>query len=414
MICQKPKGMEDYYPEEMDTRNQVFDRMKTVAKRYNFQEVSSPAMESFELLSKKEGEEIRNQIFTLEKRGSEQLGLRFDLTVPNVRMFIEKQKSMPKPVKWFSIDRMWRYESPQKGRLREFYQFNAEIFGSDKPETDAEIINLAIETLLELGLKEKDFQVRINNRKLLEGLLEDFLPEEEVPRAIQVIDKKNKMTEAESDREIGRLKSKGKAGRIKALLNSSLAQLKKVEMSNKAREGLEELEKVMGAIDYKNVEFSLSTARGLAYYTGTVFEIFDRKGEFRSIAGGGRYDNLVALFEGEKTPATGFAMGYATLKLLLAEKKLLPSPCPGPDYYVAIVNEDVKEKARELVARLRKKYAVETDLTGRNLGNQLQYASSIRAKKVIIVGPRDLKEKKVTVRDMGSGQEKKVALSKVV
>ena len=414
MEYQKPKGMEDYYPEEMDVRNRVFDSLGDIARKYNFKEVSSPVMESFELLSKKEGEEIRKQIFTLEKRGDEQLGLRFDLTVPNVRMFIEKQKSMPKTVKWFSLERMWRYEQPQKGRQREFYQFNAEIFGSAKPDADAEIVSLAIEALLSLGLKENDFRVYINNRKLLEGLLEDILDKGDIPKVIQLIDKKNKVSKEEFEKELKKLEPKGKVEKISSLLDSSIAQLKKLKINDNARQGLNELEQVISLVKYRNIVFSLSTARGLAYYTGTVFEIFDREGKFRSVAGGGRYDNLVKLFDGQDTPATGFAMGYAVLRLLLEEKKLLPKPSLEPDYYVAIVNEEVKKKAREIVSKLREKYVVETDLTGRNLGNQLQYAGSIGAKKVVIVGPKDLKEKKVTVRDMGSGKEAKVLLSKIL
>ena len=171
MKFQKPKGTTDYYPEEKSVQQRIFELFRETARRYNFKEIESPVFESLELLTKKEGDEIKEQIFVLTKRSKESLGLRFDLTVPAVRMFIEKQKVLPKPVKWFYVSRMWRYEQPQAGRDREFYQFSAEIFGSNKPEADAEIINLAIDSLLSLGLDEKDFIVKINNRKFIQSLL---------------------------------------------------------------------------------------------------------------------------------------------------------------------------------------------------------------------------------------------------
>src|SRR3989338_3174486 len=155
MTFQKPKGTEDFLPEEMAQRNAIFSILRNTAVRFCFQEVSTPAIESLSLLTKKEGEEIKQQIFTLEKRSTEEFGLRFDLTVPITRLFVEQQKSLQKPVKWFSIDRMWRYEQPQKGRLREFYQLSAELFGSDSLYADAQIISFALECLEAFGLSEK-------------------------------------------------------------------------------------------------------------------------------------------------------------------------------------------------------------------------------------------------------------------
>jgi len=180
---QNVKGTVDFYPEDKYIKEAVFTKLRDTAVRFNFNEIETPSFETLELLTAKSGEEIKTQIFTLEKRSTEQLGLRFDLTIPTTRLFIQKQKELPKPVKWFYIDRMWRYEKPQKGRLREFYQYGVEMYGSDKPEADAEVIALAIESLKNLGLTQKDIIVKINNRKLLEGLLLEIIPKEKMEAA---------------------------------------------------------------------------------------------------------------------------------------------------------------------------------------------------------------------------------------
>ncbi len=421
MVFQKPKGTVDYFPEDKELQNQIFTRLKTIAKSYNFKEVEGPAIENLEVLTKKEGEEIKQQIFTLEKRGDERFGLRFDFTVPNARMFIEKQKQISKPVKWFCIDKVWRYERPQQGRLREFYQFNAELFGSDKPESDAEVISLAIDLLLNLGLTKKDFIVRINNRRLLESILLNFVEKEKVEDLFVVIDKKNKVLETEFDAELKKIiKDSKKITELKNILKiSELNQLKNnknIKNKKEVEDGINELENILQLLKNKKefVKIDLSTARGLAYYTSTVFEIYDSKGNFRSICGGGRYDNLVALLGGEKTPATGFAIGYATLKLLLEERGLLPKIELGCDYYVIIVSEKVKRDALEIAEKLRKRYIVDTDLMQRKMQKQLDYANSIGAKKVIFVGEDEIKSGKLTVKDMKTGKQEKISLKELL
>ena len=172
-MYQKPKGTRDYYPEEKEAMNRIADSLRQQAGSYGFREVEAPAIETLSLLTAKQGEEIKDQIFTLKKQGNEELGLRPDITVPVTRMFIQKQFELPRPVKWFYITRMWRYERPQAGRLREFYQFGTEMYGPDTPESDAELISLAIDCLASLGLKKSDFVVKISNRQLLQSLIEE-------------------------------------------------------------------------------------------------------------------------------------------------------------------------------------------------------------------------------------------------
>lgn len=404
---QKPLGTTDFYPEDMATRNTIFDSLRNSAARFGFKEVETPAFEYLDLLSKKSGEEILRQIFTLEPKGDEKFGLRFDLTVPITRMFIEKQKEIPKPVKWFGLSRMWRYERPQAGRLREFYQLSVELFGCSKPDADAEIINLAITCLTDLGLTENDFFVKVNNRKLLQGVLQGVAKEDKVEELIALIDKSKKISEDEFERGLKALKAEPK-GVYKILWCKTLEDIEKLNLNETARQGLEELKALFNLIDKRFVKLDISVARGLAYYTGTVFEVFDKEEKLRAIAGGGRYDNLVELYGGVPTGAVGFGMGYSTLSLLLKEKDLLPKPDTGVDYFIVIIG-NAREKAFEIIKELRKKYSIDYDLSGRNMRNQLDYANSTKARSVIFIGEDELKSGLLTVKDMATGKEKKIS-----
>jgi len=424
---QAVKGTTDFYPAEKEQLKKIACSLKKTAKSYGFLQVETPAIENMKLLTAKSGNEIKEQIFVFEKKGekkeAEELGLRFDLTVPMTRMFVERQKSLAKPVKWFAFDRMWRYEAPQKGRDREFYQLSVELFGSGMPEADAEIISMCADCMRNLGLKPKDFVVKVNNRKLLAGILAGILPraKDGISNALKIIDKSRKLTQDEFEKELSSAKidmvarDKIKAlAKIKGKPDAVIAKLKKMKLNAEAMQGLAELENISQYLPRDVVEIDLSIARGLAYYTGTVFEVYDKEENLRAIAGGGRYDDMVELFGGDRCEAVGFAIGYSTLKLLLGAKGLLPKPAEGVDYYVAPVNSKMAKKARTIAAELRKKgFSAETDLMSRKLGKQLDYASTIGAKKVVIVGPEELKQKKVVVRDMKSGKEEKISLNKL-
>jgi histidyl-tRNA synthetase len=412
MAFERVKGTRDFYPEEKEVMNWMFDLFRQCAVKYGYSEVESPAIESQSLLCEKEGEEIKQQIFTLEKKGKEQLGLRFDITVPLARMFISKQKELPKPVKWFYITRMWRYEAPQRGRLREFYQFGVELFGSDKPETDAEIISLAIDSMLALGLKKKDFFVKVNDRDLLQGLIEG-LGIGKVEEVMIVIDKIAKISEEEFVAELEELGlTQDQIKKLdKIIKTKDLDKLK--DLNPLAKKGLEKLKQVLALLKDKKdfIEVDLSIARGLAYYTGTVFEIYDKEMKYRALCGGGRYDKMIKSFGGDDCAATGFATGFATVNLLLDEKMLLPDKKPGVDYYIAPVDKKVFDKAMEIASKLRKNNSVDIDLMERKLTKQFDYADRIGAKKIIVVGQKDLEKGEVTVRDMETGKEEKVKLN---
>ena len=420
MKFQRIRGVEDFYPQEQAIREAIYAKLAEQAKKFGFQSVDVPVVETLKLLTAKSGEEIKQQLFTLEKKGTEEMALRFDLTVPMTRMFVAKQKEMPKPVKWYSINKNWRYEAPQKGREREFTQLSVELFGSDKAEADATCINLIIACMESLGLTEKDFSIRVNNRKLLEGLLLEVTSQDKLPDVVRLVDKSNKIGEIEFAKE---LKNIGldlqKIEVIKKITKcqgdaSILATIKKeLKPNGLATEGLEELERVLQYVDKKYITVNLSIARGLAYYTSIVYECFDKEGKYRALAGGGRYDQLVQLLGGDPAPAGGFAIGMETLRLLLEEKGKLPKVSTGPDYYIAPINEAMIPKALEIANVLRKKNNVDIDLMRRKLTKNIEYAAAIGAKKIVIVGEKDVKEGKVTIRELETGKEEKVDLDKI-
>ena len=410
---QKAKGTSDFYPEDMEQRKTIFRKFMKTAENYNFKQIEAPAFENTNLLTVKQGQEIRDQIFIIEKKGSEELGLRFDITVSATRMFIEKQKELPKPVKWFYLTRMWRYERPQTGRLREFYQYGVELFGSDKPEADAEILNLLIDSLQSLGLTSKDFFIKINNRKLLEGLLLDIVNKDIINDVIRIIDKRSKLSDIEFLNELKKLDlDDEKIAKITSTLNiTNIKEIKTSDLNEEAENGLNEIKAILNLLKSRKefIQVDLSTARGLAYYTGTVFECFDKEEKFRAIAGGGRYDKMVEQFKGEPTAATGFGLGYSTLTLLLKEKDLLPKINLAPDIYIITIG-DVKQQALELATRLREKNRVDVDLSERNLRNQFKYANSIKAKKTIVLGENEIKQGSYKIKDMKTGKEEEVKL----
>ena len=405
---QNPKGTEDLYPEQQAIKNKVFQRLRKTAKNFTFQNAEPPILESFDLLAAKQGEEIRKQIFTIEKKGDEELAMRAEFTPSFARMFISKQKNLPKPVKWFTINRVWRYERPQSGRQREFYQFNCELYGSKEPEADAEVISLVIESLLSLKLTQDMFILKINNRKLLQGIVELF--SKKIDAVIRTIDKKEKVTQEDF---IEMLKENGvnkPEELIKILETKNIKDLEKLKLNQQAKQGLEELKQILDLLNYKCIELSLSTARGLAYYTGTVFEIFDKNQKLRSIAGGGRYDKMIESFNGQPTPAIGFGMGYSTLSQLLEINNLLPKPDLEIDYCIITIDQSVLKQALEIANKLRKKYSVAMDLNRRKLGNQFKYAETLGAKKAIVIGPDEIKTKELTIKDMKTREQEKIKI----
>jgi histidyl-tRNA synthetase len=409
-MYQKPKGTIDYYPDEQGVKNAIFDSFRRVCWNYGFKEVEGPAIENFELIKAKSGEEIKSQMFMIEKKGEERLALRAEFTPSLARMFMQKQKELQKPVKWFACSRVWRYERPQAGRLREFYQMNVELYGSGSMSADAEVINLAIDFLKSFGLTAKDFVVKLNNRKLLQGLVKDLVRESQIEAVIRIIDKKSKVSDNDFNDMLNQAGVKNIAAIDKIFKAKKIEEIGKLPKNKLAEEGYEELKAVYELLDKSVVRIDLSTARGLAYYTGTVFEIHDSKGKLRSICGGGRYDTMIEQFGGQSCPATGFGLGLATFAMLLEEKKLTPKPSLNPDYYVAVVSENVRKDAMKIVSKLREENFVEVDLMERSIGKQISHANALKAKNLIVFGEDEVKSGEVKIKDMETGKEKKIKI----
>ncbi|MFT4923452.1 MAG: histidyl-tRNA synthetase, partial [Haloarculaceae archaeon] len=314
------KGFRDFYPPEMQARREVVDTVEETAKGYGFREIGTPAMEPVEMYVDKSGDEIVEELYAFEDQGGREVALTPELTPTVARMFVAKQQALSKPVKWVSTRPFWRYEEPQQGRFREFYQTNVDIFGSADPAADAEILAVAADALTGLGLTGEEFDFRVSHRDILGGLLAAFEADVDAREAIRAVDKREKV---ERDEYFGLLEAAGlsdsQAAEFDDLLEtpeSELEDLVRFAGTERVEAAVENLEAVLDATaDFGVREYctlSLTTARGLDYYTGVVFECFDSTGEVsRAVFGGGRYDDLIEGFGGQPTPAVGVAPGHA-------------------------------------------------------------------------------------------------------
>ncbi|MEK6863727.1 MAG: histidine--tRNA ligase [Nanoarchaeota archaeon] len=411
------KGTRDFYPKEMNELNLIFNAWKAAARKFNYQEFDGPMLEPAELWTLKSGAEIPEQMYCFEDKGGKKIAVRPELTPTLARMVAAKQKELQKPIKWFSIARCWRYEAPQSGRLREFFQLNVDCLGAESMMADAEVIATSVEIMKSFGCTENEFYVRLNNRKLISSLiLGAGVEKQKLQEVSRVIDKKDKLSEKDFILTLKDLNVKQEAiDSILVMLKSEIADIKEEKLDENGKKGYKELMELIGYLNaydiFKYCRIDFTIMRGFDYYTSTVFEVFDKSGEFRAIAGGGRYDDLVSDFGGEKCPGVGYGMGDVVLGLFLKKLNKMPAANQEVDYYVAPVNEAVVKQALEVANKLRKKASVEMDLAGKNLKKQFEYADSIGARKIVIVGEKDLKEGKVTIRDMKSGNEEKVDLN---
>ncbi|NJE85519.1 histidine--tRNA ligase [Thermococcus sp. CX2] len=425
MRIEKVKGTRDLLPEEMAKRRWVFERIRDVFERYNFHEILTPTFEYTALFQLRSGEEVVEQLYAFEDKGGRNLSLRPDMTSSVARLFVNQFQNAPKPVKWYYIANMFRYEEPQSGRYREFWQAGVELIGSDKVEADAEVIALLVESYLATGLRE--FTVNIGDRILLDEFAKMLGVSDDVG-LMRLIDKKDKMSREDfigSLREFG-LSDEG-IEKVLALIeikgkpDEVLPKAEELFTSEKAREEIKrlyelvELLKAYGVYDF--VLIDLGIARGFDYYTSVVFEaIAPNDLGIGSIGGGGRYDNLIEVFGGKPTPATGFAIGIERLIPILESKGLIPEPKLRPDVYVVPIGKDLelRAKAIEIAQNLRKKgITADYDLMGRKLKKALDYAGRLDVPIVVLVGKKDLAEGRVTVRDMVTGEQIAVKIERV-
>jgi len=349
---QRLPGFRDFYPEPLphkdvwsaDGRNWLFNCWRETARRYGFREYDGPPLEPLELFTLKSGEEIVGQLYNFTDKGDRAVAMRPEMTPTLARLIATHERHYKKPIKWFAIPQLFRYEKQQKGRLREHFQLNADVIGEASPGIDAELIALVIDTLRATGLTEEDFVIRLSSRNAWQEFFEKHGGNaDRAYEFYQAVDKLERSSPEESAKKFAEVGMSLDA--VNAFIESGqpTGELQSVIDQLTAR-GLGEFVKV----DYQII-------RGLAYYTGTVFEAFDRKGEFRAIAGGGRYDNLVKLISGGKVdlPAIGFGMGDVVLMELLRSRGKLPDFKPGIDVYVLIEDESLRGESLRAIQRLR-------------------------------------------------------------
>ncbi|MFW6436215.1 MAG: histidine--tRNA ligase [Halococcoides sp.] len=414
------KGFRDFYPPEMTARREVIDTVEDTARRYGFRDIGTPALEDAAMYADKSGAEILEELYSFEDKGGREVALTPELTPTVARMVVARQQALSKPIKWVSTRPFWRYEQVQQGRFREFYQTNVDIFGSSEPIADAEVLAVVGDALEGLGLADKDFEIRVSHRDVLGALLETFDADVDRRDAIRAVDKRAKIEQATYlDQLVQAGLDIDQARQFDEVLvagSDDLGAVREFATSETLQSALDNLEAVLDAAADLGVaehcDVSLTTARGLDYYTGVVFECFDATGEVsRAVFGGGRYDDLIESFGGPPTPAVGVAPGHATLGLLCQRAGVWPEESIATDYFVLQVG-DTRPVAARIARELRSRgHVVETDLADRGFGGQLDYADSINSETVVIVGEQDLANDEVTIKDMASGDQTQVPVA---
>lgn len=409
------KGTRDFYPDAMRVRRWLESVWREVARRYGFEEYDAPVIEPLDLYTRKSGEEIVGQLYTFEDRGGRRVALRPEMTPSLARMIAARSQGLPKPVKWFSIPRLFRYERPQRGRLREFFQLNLDIVGVEGVEADAEIIAAGVDVLRAFGLGPSDFQVRYSDRRLLDAALAALaIPEPARPAVYAALDRLLKAGEPAVTAELEKAGlTRDTAGILtRAVARRDLAGFQEglsgtgADLSVEAGR-LGRLERYLAAYGVgDHCVFDAAIVRGLAYYTGVVFEMHDTAGELRAICGGGRFDDLMAAAGGEDLPAVGFGLGDAVLLELLAERGKVPELAPGLDAYVVAVGPADREAAVAAAARLRAAgLAADLALKDQSVGKGLKRAAQIGARTAIVIGEGERAAGTWTVRDLASSAE---------
>jgi histidyl-tRNA synthetase len=411
-------GFREFYPEDCAARNGLFQAWRGAARRQGFVEYDAPVLEPLELFTEKSGEEIRSQLFEFADKGGRKVALRPEMTPSLARLAAARAGSLRKPVKWFSIGEQFRYEKPQKGRLRSFYQFNADILGEPGPGADAECIALLVESLKACGLKEGEFEVRVSDRKLWFLFLASLgLNEEQAVAVLAIVDKWQRDQKDEilkklevyfpgtSNEVFGKINIFLKEGELSGLL--AMPQLLGVEAIKSRFEEWRELQSRLAELGMqKFFKIDLRIVRGLAYYTGFLFEAFQTIGTARALAGGGRYDDLIQKLGGVEMPAVGFAIGDVTVTDLLQELKRPLGEVEKPDVYLVIGGEKERAPALQLAAQLRAAgLAVDYPLKDEKFGKQFKAADQCGARLAIILGPDEVAKGEVKIKDMKSGGE---------
>ncbi|MFN2637191.1 MAG: histidine--tRNA ligase [Gemmatimonadaceae bacterium] len=413
-------GFRDFYPEQLATRNYLMSVWRDVARRYGFVEYDGPPLEPLELYTRKSGDEIVGQLYAFKDKGDRDVALRPEMTPTLARMVAAKANAMRKPIRWFSMPQLFRYERQQKGRLREHFQLNVDIIGEPSIAADAELLAVAIDVMRAVGLSSGDVRARVSDRRLLSAVLQHSgVAQAEMSDVFAAIDKAGRepraVTQDKVDKTVKNADARKRVARmldnahdLDAVASDFADSADVVEEITLMREYLAFLD-ALGVGDW--VDFDLSIVRGLAYYTGKVFELFDAKGELRAICGGGRYDDLLSTIGGVDLPALGFGMGDVVLTELLRSRNLIPDAPLATEYWVAAEDESLLADVMAVAGRLRaKSRSAEYALRSQTLSRQLKTASSAGVQKVVLLRREDFAQGNVTLKTLADGSERTIAL----
>jgi histidyl-tRNA synthetase len=408
------KGVRDFYPADMRLENRLLGTMRQVIELFGYEEYGASVLEPAELYRAKSGEElVSEQTYTFTDRGGREVTLRPEMTPTVARMIAGKRKELVFPIRWYSIPNLFRYEQPQKGRLREHWQLNVDIFGVKSVQAEIEIISIASAIMRKFGLKDTDFEIRINHRKILDYILRDvfMLEDIEVKAISRLIDKKEKVS-ADMFKKSAREIVGGRTDEFLTMLNTKHFDdfINIIGSGEKVKGPVAEVKTVIDKLEQlgiANVVFSQTVTRGFDYYTGIVFEIFDTNPENRrSIFGGGRYDDLLDIFGAEKLPAVGFGMGDVVVRDVLGSRNILPTDTPAAGLYICPISEDYVDFANELGQSLREQgLASAIDYSGKKVGDQIKYADKHNFKYVICIGEDEKKSGQFKLKELSSGKE---------
>jgi histidyl-tRNA synthetase len=413
-------GFRDFYPQSFAERAHIFAVWRRVAARYGFVEYDGPPLEPLELYTKKSGAEIVDQLYTFVDKGGRDVAMRPEMTPTVARMVAAQANALRKPVRWFSIPQLFRYERPGRGRLREHFQLNADIFGDGGAPADAELLALVVDMLREFGLTSQDVCVRVSDRRLLDALLAAMgHPDSRVPAIYAVLDKFDRQprdvsveklssagcTSEQVDALLGLVAADGaQVLRLTEYLHDPTVAARYAEMQDTLR-----MVQSLTGEGQEWLRLDLTIVRGLAYYTGLVFEVFDVKGELRAVCGGGRYDGLLQALGDVDMPAAGFGWGDVVLGELLRDRGLLPSAPIAPEFWVAATDDTDQHLVQRVVGALRRSgRRVEYALRTQQLGKQLKAAVSAGASQALILNgnaPHD-----AVLRDLKTGTESTIAI----
>ena len=400
-----PRGMRDFYPEDMAWRSRVFDAFRAAGEAAGFRQYDACVVESYELLARKAGEEVGEQIYHFFDKSERHLALRAEMTPTLARMVAQRQKELSFPLKWTTIAQCFRYERMTKGRKREHYQWNLDIIGEDSVLAEAEVIGAACDALRRMGLSSTDFKVHVSSRKFLGELLaKSGIAAERHAQVFLALDKRGKMPDA----EIAAMLKDG--GLSDAEIEATFAIMETKDYS--ACPELVELFRLAEIAGFSDcLEFDISVIRGLSYYTGVVFECFDTKGEFRAIFGGGRYDNLLTTIGGEPTSAVGLGFGDVVVTELLKARLGENAAAARKGVAIGFMFPEQRDAAVSLAARLRKSgECVDLALRSQKPKKFFSHAAESGAAQAVFLGPDDVEKGVARMKDLSTREEKEISL----